>query len=433
MRKVVMICLLALTFIVAGLPAAALDSWPEYRGPWCNGLAQGPGDTAPLDLPVTWSETEHIVWKTAIPYKGWSTPVILEGQLWMTAATEDGHDSYAICVDAKSGEMLFEKHLFHTENPEPLGNAVNCYAAPSPVLEAGRVYVHFGTYGTACLDTKTAEALWERRDLPCRHFRGPGSSPILFEHLLVLTFDGIDVQYLAALDKTTGETVWRADRSTDWQDLDANGEPTRGGDYRKSFSTPVVIQVNGAPQLISQGAEGMFSYDPHTGKEIWKTHHMSHSASPRPLFDGKRLYATTGHGGAALWAIRPDGTGDVTDTHVDWRVKGRIVPEEPSPVLLDGLIYMVSNDGIASCHDAANGEAVWTERIGGGYMASPVCADGLLYSASTQGKTTVLKTGRTAEVVAVNELEDGCLASPAIAGHAIYLRTKTHLYRIEGK
>jgi outer membrane protein assembly factor BamB len=424
------LCLALLFAAVAPTGFAATD-WPDFRGPWQNGHARAPGSTEPLGLPLTWSETENVVWKTPIPHKGWSTPVILDGRIWLTTATEDGTESFALCVDAETGEIRFNEKIFHNENPEPLGNNINCYASPSPVIEPGRVYVHFGSYGTACLDTTTAKVLWERRDLPCRHYRGPGSSPLLYKDLLILTFDGIDQQYVAALDKNTGETVWRTDRSTEWHDLDENGQPVRGGDYRKAFCTPIVIDWEGRPQLISPGAISAFAYDPRTGAELWKVHHEAHSASPRPLFGHGFVYTVTGHGQTELWAIRPDGKGDVTDTHVAWRFRGREVPKQPSPVLVDDCIYMISNEGYASCVDALTGEGIWSERIGGNFMASPIYGDGRLYACSMQGETTVLKAGREFAILAENRLEDGFLASPAVIGSALILRTKTHLYRIE--
>lgn len=401
--------------------------WPEFRGPRGDGDAGSPG------LPIRWSETENVRWKRPIPHRGWSTPVVHGGQVWLTTATEDGRDFFAVCVDAETGEIRFNKKVFHTDNPEPLGNNVNCYASPSPVIEADRVYVHFGSYGTACLDAPTGNTLWERRDLACRHYRGPGSSPILFENLLVLSFDGVDVQYVAALDKHSGETVWKTDRTTVWNDLDEEGKPKREGDYRKAFCTPLIIEAAGGPQLISLGAAAGFAYDPRTGAEIWKTHHDGHSSSPRPVFGDGLLYVTTGHGQTELWAMRVDGQGDVTDTHVAWKVAGRGVPKQPSPVLVDGMIYMVSNDGIATCLEAATGEELWQKRIGGNFMASPIHADGRIYVSSMQGKTTVLRAGRNAEVLAENKLESGFLASPAVSGKALFLRSKTHLYRIESE
>ena len=429
MRLVAAVALCVLT--AGGVSRAAESSkptstgWPEFRGPF------GDGHVASSRLPLHWSETENVKWKTPIPHQGWSTPVVLDGDVWLTTATEDGREFYAICVDAETGAVRFNEKIFQCENPEPLGNNVNCYASPSPVIEPGRVYVHFGSYGTACLDSATGDVMWERQDLPCRHYRGPGSSAIGFENLLILTFDGVDQQYVAALNKETGETVWRTDRTTVWNDLDENGQPKREGDFRKGFSTPFVIGAAGKHQLISPGSSAAFAYDPRTGEEIWKVQMVGYTPATRPVFGNGLAYITTGRGKAELFAVRVDGVGDVTDTHVAWRFEGPDVPQEPSPLLVDDLLYIVSNQGTATCLEAATGTLVWSERIGGNYLASPLYADGRLYFFSTQGKAVILTAGRTYEELAENTLEDGFMASPAVADNALILRTKTHLYRIE--
>lgn len=406
--------------------------WPQFRGPHGNGIIAEPG--VERGLPRQWSETENIAWKTEIPFRGWSTPVIFDGQVWLTTATEDGHDFYVICLDAATGAIRFNEKLFHADNPEELGNEVNSYASPSPVIEQGRVYVHFGSYGTACLNTTDCTIIWKRNDLPCRHYRGPGSSPVIFENLLVLTFDGADQQYLAALNKDTGETVWKTDRTTVWLDLDDQGMPAREGDFRKAFTTPCVLSVNDTPLLVSPGSYTAFAYEARTGKEVWSARNGSYSPSMSPIAGNGLVYLTTGRGPTkALWAMRPDGQGDVTDSHIAWELEGRLVPEEPSPILHDGLFYIISNDGAVTCMEAATGAQVWSERIGGNYMASPVYADASLFFPSVQGRTTVLKAGRNFEKIAVNSLDAGCLASPAVDGNALLLRTKTHVYRIENK
>jgi outer membrane protein assembly factor BamB len=412
--------------------ALARADWPDYRGPWQDGHASAPGDTKPLGLPLHWGEGENVKWKTPIPYRGWSTPVVLDGQVWLTTATEDGHDFFALCVDADSGKVRFNEKLFHSDHPEPLGNPLNGYASPSPAIEPGRVYVHFGSYGTACLDTATAKVLWERHDLPCRHYRGPGSSPLLYKDLLILTMDGVDVQYVTALDKKSGETVWKTNRSVDYNDLDAQGKPKAEGDLRKGYGTPLIIEVNGKPQLLSAGAKAVYGYDPLTGRELWQVRHAGHSSAARALFSHGRVYLSTGFGKTEMLAFRADGQGDLTDSNVIWRVsKG--APQMPSPVLVDDLLFMVSDNGIATCLEAETGKEVWTERVGGQYAASLLYGDGRVYCFSQEGKTTVLKAARTPEVLATNTLEAGFMASPAASGKALFLRTKTHLYRIEDK
>ena len=405
----------------------ALADWPGFRGPWNNGYASPKGDTHVVGFPLHWSETENVKWKTSIPFRGWSTPVVMDDQVWLTTATEDGHDFYAICVDANTGKILFNEKLFHSENPEPLGNSVNAYATPSPVIEKGRVYVHFGSYGTACLDTATTKVIWKREDLQCRHFRGPSSSPIIYENLLILTFDGIDFQYTAGLDKETGKTVWKTDRTADWND---KGQGVYPGDTRKAHATPRVVMVNGNPQLLSPGAKAAYSYDPRTGKELWKVDHRDFSVAPVPLYNNGIAFMVTGRIKTELWAIKVDGTGNVTDTKITWKQNAHI-GKSASPVLVDGKIYTVSDESFLSCLDETNGQVVWTERIGGGYQASPIYADGHLSLCNLQGLTTVVKPGASYEALATNQLADGFMASPAASGKALFLRTKTALYRIE--
>jgi outer membrane protein assembly factor BamB len=414
----------------AGAPAAATD-WPEFRGPQGDGHAVVRADKQPAGLPLTWSDTENVRWKTEIPLRGLSTPVVLGGQVWLTTATPDGHDFFALCLDAATGQIVFNERLFHSDEPEPLGNAVNSYATPSPAIEPGRVYIHFGSYGTACLDTATRKIIWSRQDLRCRHFRGPSSSPIIFENLLVLTFDGVDVQYLIALDKQTGKTVWKTDRSVAWNDENVPGKLAKEGDLRKAHSTPLIVTVAGRPHLLTAGAKAAYGYDPRTGGELWRVQYNAWSASARPVYRDGLAFLNTGFGGQTeLWAVRVDGRGDVTDTHVAWKT-GKIGAKTPSPILVDDLLYVTSDDGLLTCFEAATGREVWRERLGGNFAASPVYADGRLYFCNQQGKTTVLTPGRTFAVAATNTLPSGCMASPAVADRALFLRTKTHFYRLE--
>ncbi len=404
--------------------------WPDFRGPWQSGHVSAPGDTNLTGLPLRWSATENVKWQTPVPHKGWSSPVVFGKQIWLTTATPDGRDFYAICADLDSGKILFNERVFHCDTPEPLGNNLNTYASPSPVIERGRVYVHFGSYGTACLDSDSFKVLWKRDDLPCRHFRGPGSSPVLFKDFLILTMDGIDVQYLAALDKMTGATVWKTNRTANWNDIEADGRPRGDGDFRKAYCTPIIVDYRGAKQMLTVGSKAAYCYDPQTGSELWKIDHPAFSPASRPLFDGTNAIFSTGNGKGETVAVRMGGSGDVTDTHVVWR-NARGTPRMPSPVLVNDLLFMVSDAGIATCLESATGKELWQERLGGEFAASLLYADGRVYFFGQDGKTTVLKPSRTFEVLARNQLPDGFLASPAVAGKSLLLRTRTHLYRIE--
>ncbi len=423
--------LLALGLLALGGPAARAD-WPEFRGPRGDGHAGAPGGTKAVGLPLTWSETNNVKWKTAIPHRGWATPVVMGGQVWLTTATVEGNDFFAIGLDAETGAIRFNEKVFHSDNPEPLGNgaSMNCYATPSPVIEPGRVYVHFGSFGTACLDTRTGKTLWKRDDLPCRHYRGPASSPVAFENLLILTFDGADLQYHVALDKQTGKTVWKTARSVAWNDENEPGQMAREGDHRKAHGTPLIIPVAGKPLMLSAGAKAAYGYDPRTGRELWKVRYNDFSTAPRPLFDRGLAFFVTGLRAKELWAVKTDGQGDVTDTGVAWKFT-KNVGIYASPLLVDGLIYTAAAENYLTCVEAATGQLVWSERVPGKYAASPIYADGRLYLFNQQGTTTVIKPGRIFEVLATNSLADGFMASPAVSGKAFYLRTKTHLYRVE--
>lgn len=433
-RIVILVPLLAGVLAASGSTTEVRSiqvGWPEFRGPSGNGIVATPGEPEKIGLPATWSESENITWKVEIPYLGWSTPVILGQDIWLTTATEDGRDYYVLCVDSETGSIRFNEALFHNDNPEPLGNNVNCYASPSPAAADGRIYVHFGSYGTACLDARSGKKIWSREDLLCRHYRGPGSSVILYQDLVILTFDGVDLQYVVALNKNTGENVWRSDRTTVWHDLDEQGKPKRDGDFRKAYSTPLVFEANGKPEMMSVGSSTAFAYDPRSGSELWKVELPGYTPAARPVFGNGLVYFTSGRGEPELLAYRPGGSGDVTTSGMAWKFESKDVPLESSPILIGDLLYVVSGAGTVSCLDANTGAIVWSERIGGNYVASPIYADGNLYFCSTQGKTTILKAGRAFELVATNELESGFMASPAVSEKALILRTKTHLYRIE--
>jgi outer membrane protein assembly factor BamB len=397
--------------------ARAEENWPEFRGPHANGHAESGNP------PTHFSETENVRWKTAIHDKGWSSPVVWGKQIWLTTATEEGKKQYAICVDRETGKVLFDLLLFENEHPAAT-KQYNSFASPTPAIEKGRVYVSFGSYGTACLDTATGKPVWQRRDLPCNHFRGPASSPILFENLMIVHYDGFDYQYAIALDKQTGETVWKADRNVDYGTTD--------GDTMKAFSTPTVINVGGKQQLISVTSKAALALDPKTGKEIWRVRFESFSSASRPFYDHGLVYIDTGFGKADLLAVRPDGIGDVTDTHIAWKLT-KNVGSQTSPIGVGDRIYMVHDTGIASSADAKTGESLWTKRWTGSFSASPVYAGGHIYFPDRDGTTHVLKPGKDYEEVGTCKLDAGCMASPAVVGDALILRTATHLYCLEDK
>lgn len=410
------------------LPAlSGSENWNQFRGPTGQGLSDSTG------LPLKWSEEQHVKWKTPIHGKAWSSPVIWGNQVWLTTATPDGRELYAVCVDRTTGRILSDQKLFDIAAPQ-YADRFNSYGSPTPVIEDGRVYVTFGSPGTACLDTRTFAVLWRRDDLPCNHWRGPGSSPTLWRDLLIMHFDGSDFQYVVALDKRTGKTVWKTDRSVDWQDLTPEGKPIRDGDFRKGFSSPLVIEHEGQPLLVSSASKATYGYDPATGRELWRVEDRRfHTGTVRPVYGHGLIFAATGLAKGEMWAIRPGGSGVVTDTHVVWKV-ARQAPNRPSPVLVGDWLFMLNQDGgVVTCLEAKTGKPVWSERLPGlgNYSASPVHAEGRLYFCNENGQTTVLAAGPEYRVLAENLLADGFMASPAIAGKALFLRSKSALYRIE--
>jgi outer membrane protein assembly factor BamB len=406
-----------LTFIVV-LACASLglggEDWPQFRGP----DAQGHSDA--VGLPLEWSEAQHVVWKTEIPGQGWSSPVIASGRVWMTTATEDGRSLRAISVDCQSGRVLQDIELFHRETPIEK-HGTNSYASPTPILDGERLFVHFGTMGTACVDTSSARVVWRSQEFQLDHECGPGSSPALCDNLLLFNCDGTDVQFGAALDKNSGALVWKTNRS---------GVITKPPDRKKAFVTPLVISVGGRKLVIMTGAEWVYAYDAHTGEEVWNVKHPGFSVAPTPVFGHGMVYVSTGYMLPQLLAIRPDGVGDVTVSHVAWK-GDKNIPTKPSPLLVGDELYLLADGGILSCWDALTGKQHYRQRLGGTFSASPIFADGRIYCSAEDGRMIVVAPGTTYQALATNKLDGQFMASPAIVGRALYLRSATHLYRVE--
>lgn len=419
------------------------DSWPQFRGPDGNGIAKD------QTIPTEFGESDGVTWKTDLPGLAWSSPVIADGTIWVTTAIErvptkeerldllkkngieerkfkqlsiaKSIELKLIAISLKSGSVQKTIDLTAIDSPDAI-HSLNSYASPTPVIDAQHIYCHFGTYGTFCIDLTSGELVWQRR-LPLVHSVGPGSSPFLLKNMLVLIQDGVERQYVTALNKATGETLWEVDRP----EMDA---PT--GDQKKAYSTPIAItDKTGREQLICMASQWMVAYSPETGKELWKVYHgKGFSVVPRPVFADDIVYFSTGFGKPELWAVKVDGSGDVTDTHVAWTVKQGI-PAKPSPLIHDGLIYVVSDNGVASSFDAKTGDPIWKERIGGAYSASPILAGNNLYFGSHEGKVTVIHPGREPKIVAENQLDGKIMASPAIVDNSIILRTDKAIYRID--
>lgn len=397
----------------------AADNWPDWRGPSNDGISDA------KDLPVTWSETENIVWKTTIHDEGWSTPVIWGDQIWMTTATKDGTEMFAVCVDYKTGKIIHDIKVFDIAEPQRK-HPQNSYATSSPVIEDGRVYVHYGTHGTAAIDTQSGKILWTWDAVQCNHVQGAASSLFLFENLLILHLEGNDVQYIIALDKNTAKEVWRAERPQEYY----TGNPL----YYKAYVTPIIITVNGALQLVSNGSKVCVAYDPYTGKEIWRVVYGGDSTISRPIFGNGLVYVNVGwkEESSELWAVDPTGKGNITDTHVKWKILENI-PIESSPVFANGYIFNVDDRGTISCIDPKNGTFIWQQEFKGFFGASPIFADGKLYFFNKKNLGVVCEASPQYKLLAENILDDGMMASPVVKGKSLILRTKTNLYRVEKK
>ena len=401
------------TFIasdIASKKVFAIEAWPEYRGPNGDGVAKD------ADLPLNLDESV-VRWKTPIHDRGWSSPVVWGDQIWLTTATEDGMKMFAVCVNRKSGEVIHDRLLIETAEPD-FCHPQNSYATPTPVIEEGRVYVHFGRYGTFCLDTESAETLWSRLDLECDHWRGPASSPILDDGKLFVAFDGYDVQYVMAFDAMTGDTVWRKKRDIDYG--------TDNGDLKKAYCTACMITVGGKKQLVLPSAIATIAYDPDNGEMLWRVYHEGMNASARPLFSNGLVFITNGMG--KMVAVRP-GSGDITDSHVAWR-SSKVIAKKTSQVVRDGLFFMVSDGGVISCRDVESGEVLWQHRAGGEYAASPILVGQRLYFFDREGTYVVVKAAPEFEMLAKGTFGDGYMASPAVVGNELILRSKTHLYSL---
>ncbi len=384
------------------------EDWPQFRGPG------GQGHSSEKSLPTIWSETKNVRWKVPIPGSGWSSPAIVDGRLYLTTATEKNASLRLLGIDTGSGKITLDTEVFRVKDVGPGIHAKNSFASPTVIVQGDRLFVHFGFYGTACLNTK-GEILW-KQVLKYEPQHGPGGSPALFEDLLIISCDGFDAQFVVALDAATGKIRWKTPR----------------GKGNQAYTTPLVISVDGQPQVISPGAHHAYAYDARTGKELWYIEYGDgFSNVPRPVYAHGLVYICSGFFQPVLFAVRPGGRGNVTKSEVAWSFP-RTVPLTPSPIVVGDELYMVSDNGVATCLDAKSGKLAWQHRIGGNHSASPIFAGGKIYFLSEEGECTVVAPGTTYQEIGKSEVGERTLASLAVSGGAIYLRGDRHLFRIEG-
>ena len=434
--------MLTMVFNCIGYNLRASDEWPQFRGP------DGQGNSSATGLPVRWSETENITWKVVLPGEGHSSPVISGNQIWVTSATtreltpEEEKERLAqiknpqglkiagelvlqaVQIDRQTGLIERTIDLFKISHPEPK-HGLNSYASPTPVIAGNNLYCHFGSYGTACIDRTSGEVLWRNDSVRIEHQNGPGSSPVIWEDRLIIHFDGSDRQFIAALNTKNGQIAWETPRS---------GEMDATPDLKKAYGTPLVVMTESGPQVISPAANWVYGYDPRDGHEIWKASYgqLGFSTVPRPVVLGDKVFVVTSYSQSRLLAVKLNGVGDVTSTHIAW-ISDRQIPQKPSLVGYDNRLYFVSDKGIIRCVNAESGEDLWFERLPGEYSASPLESEGHLYFFSQEGICTVIQAGDTYKELSRNTLDAGFMASPAVADRALYLRTATHLYRVEQK
>jgi outer membrane protein assembly factor BamB len=397
-------------------------NWTHFRGNNLNGVADAGS------APIKWTNDSNIVWKTEIHGKAWSSPVVYNNQVWVITASEDGKELSAVCLDFEKGRIIYDINVFKPEIVERK-HPNNSFATPTPCIEKDFVYVHFGSTGTACISTKNGSIVWSRSDFKCKHVQGAGSSPILYGNLLILHYEGTDVRFLVALNKSNGEIVWKTDRPKEpYEALADIG--------RKAYITPLVIKVKGRDLLISNGSAVCIAYDPQTGKEVWRVVRGAESTMAMPFSENERVFFYTGfmvsEDGTKfteLFAVNPDGEGDITKTNVLWKKQSEIY-QLPTPVIKNGLIYTIDSKNILMCLNAATGEEVWSLRLKESFNASPVFANGNIYFCSIRGKTLIIKEGRKLEVVAQNQLDGQIWATPAILRNSILIRTDKYLVRI---
>ena len=410
------------SFVLAFLSVlTSAQDWTKFRGP------TGDGHVTVKSIPLKWSDTENVEWKVSVPGKGWSSPVISKGKIYLTSAVAEGDNQDAadvsrelrvICYDSSNGKEIWDTKVFEQKPLKRPIHHKNSHASPTPIIEDGKVYVHFGHMGSACLDLK-GKILWKNNELKYDPIHGNGGTPIIVDNLFFYSADASTNPFVVALDKNTGKVLWKKLRSETAQSR------------KFSFSTPTLISMGGSSQIISPASGAVFSYDSKTGEELWSVDYGGWSVIPKPGVYKNMIYVGTGYERAHILGIRVDekSKGNVTESHVEWEITKR-APNTPSFMVVDDLLYFISDGGIATCVEPLTGEIIWQERTAGPISASPVHFNGMIYFLDEQGKTTVIKAGRKFEIIAENKIKERTLASFGISEGAIYIRSEKSLFRI---
>lgn len=420
---IIFILLILTTFLVSENAYAQSQNWTHFRGTNLNGIADA------KNIPLTWNESV-IKWKTQIHDEGYSSPVVFDNQVWITAATPDGKELYAVCTDFQTGKIIYDIKVFTPDDIEGK-HSLNTYASPTACIEKGFVYVHYGSLGTACINTSDGSIVWKRSDLKCKHAQGPASSPVLYKNLVILHFEGTDNRFIVALDKQTGKTVWMTSRPEEpYKPLAPIG--------RKAYITPLLLNVEGHDMLISNGSAVCIAYDPNDGKEIWRVVDGAESTIAMPVSENGLVYWYTGFTMGEddkkyteLIAVNPKGKGDITSTNILWRKREELSRNQSlTPVIKDGLIYTVNTRNILMCIDAATGKEIWSEHVKSNYDSSPLYINGNIFFFSVKGDVLVIKAGSKYEPLATSQMDSGIWATPAVLRNSVILRTQKYLYRI---
>ena len=407
-------CLVTLALMAFNKTLA--ENWPCFRGPTRQGISNE------KDVPLEWSQTSNIVWKRPIPGEGWSSPIVFDERVFVTTATDGGATFRLLCLDRLTGTVLWNKQVLR-QKPGHKQN-FNSYASCTPVTDGRRVYV-LAFDGTLAAVSMEGSVIWSHREFEYYSEHGLGVSPILYRDLLIVPFDGSssgpdrklgwqkpwDQAVILALDKNTGEVRWRG----------------RRGSSRIAHITPQVLSENGRDQLVSSAGDVVQGFDLKTGERIWTVSSPGEGVVPSVVIGDGLIFTTSGFGQSTIRAVRTSGKGDVTETHIAWESRDD-VSKIPSMLYVRPFLFLITETGVAKCLRAKTGEVLWRERLEGRYSASPVWADGRIYFLSEKGKTTVVRAGGEFKVLAENELNEKCCASPAVSQKHIFIRSENNLY-----